>query len=75
MLGNDKTAEVVQRVISGRSVEKESGWSFAEHVIQAGATAWQVPQLTTSINAAWAHQPDPSDCAAVRAHLAAWVGS
>jgi hypothetical protein len=75
MLGNDKTAEVVQRVISGRPVERESGWSFAEDVIQAGATPWQVPQLTTSINAAWSHQPDPSDCAAVRAHLAAWVGS
>ena len=45
------------------------GWSIAEAVIQAGTSAWQVPQLTNGINASWSHEPDPDNCAAIRAHL------
>jgi hypothetical protein len=69
MLDDDTTAAVVMEMVTGKRVPVDEGWSFAEDVIQAGASAWQVPQLTTSVNPAWAHQPDPDDCAAIRAHL------
>ena len=69
MLDDDTTASVVARVVAGKRVPVDDGWSLAEDVIQAGASAWQVPQLTTGINASWSHEPDPDDCGAIRAHL------
>ena len=64
MLDDERTASVVARVVSGEHVATDTGWSVAEDVIQAGASAWQVPQLTVGINAAWSHEPDPGDCRA-----------
>jgi hypothetical protein len=69
MLDNASTADIVGDVVAGRSVPRDDGWELAEDVIQAGASAWQVPQLTTSINNAWHGAPSPTDCRAVRAHL------
>jgi hypothetical protein len=69
MLDDDTTAAVVAQMVAGKRVHADAGWTLAEHVIQAGASAWQVPQLTTSVNTAWAHQPDPDDCSAIRTHL------
>ncbi len=74
MLDDDTTAAVVAQMIAGKRVSVDEGWSLAEDVIQAGASAWQVPQLTTGVNAAWAHQPDPDNCAAIRAHLRQQLG-
>ena len=56
-------------MVAGKRVPVDDGWSLAEDVIQAGTSAWQVPQLTTGINASWSHEPDPDDCGAIRAHL------
>ena len=69
MLDDDTTASVVALVVAGKHVPADSAWSFAEEVIQAGTSAWQVPQLTTGINASWSHAPDPDDCRAIRVHL------
>lgn len=69
MLDDASTAAIVRDVVAGRSVPRDDGWAFAEDVIQAGASAWQVPQLTTSINRAWHGAPAPTDCRAIRAHL------
>jgi hypothetical protein len=74
MLDDDTTAAVVREMVTGKRVPADGGWSLAEDVIQAGASAWQVPQLTTSVNPAWAHQPDPDDCASIRAHLQHQMG-
>ena len=73
MLDDASTAAVVQRVIEGRAVGGDDGWSLAEGVIQAGASAWQVPGLVTDVNDEWAGDPPSSDCRAVRAHLRAWL--
>jgi hypothetical protein len=69
MLDDGTTAEVVRHMASGTRVRVDEGWSFAEEVIQAGASAWQVPQLAPSVNAAWVGAPDPDDCRAIRGHL------
>jgi hypothetical protein len=69
MLDDDTTASIVARMVAGKRVPVDDGWSLAEDMIQAGASAWQVPPLTTEINASWSHEPDPEDCGAVRAHL------
>ena len=71
MLDDASTAAVVQRVIAGRAVGGDDGWSFTEGVIQAGASAWQVPALAPDVNDEWAKQPADGDCAAVRRHLQA----
>ena len=73
MLDDASTATVVATVVGGGRVEDHSGWSFTEDVIQAGASAWQVPALAVDLNEAWAGEPDGHDCAAVRAHLRAWM--
>jgi hypothetical protein len=69
MLDDDTTASLVARMTAGERVPTDHGWSLAEEVIQAGASAWQVPQLTTGINASWSHAPDSADCGAIRGHL------
>jgi hypothetical protein len=73
MLDDASTAKVVATVVGGGRVEDHSGWSLTEDVIQAGASAWQVPPLAVDLNEAWAGEPDGHDCAAVRAHLRAWL--
>ncbi len=73
MLDDASTAAVVQRVVEGRGVGGDDGWSLAEGVIQAGASAWQVPGLATDVNDEWAGDPASNDCRAVRAHLRAWL--
>jgi hypothetical protein len=42
-------------------------------VIQAGASAWQVPGLVSDVNPAWAHDPSADDCPAIRSNLRAWL--
>jgi hypothetical protein len=69
MLDDRTTAAVVTRIVAGRDVANDKGWSLAEDVISAGASAWQVPQLTTGVNSAWSRGPDPDNCRAIRAHL------
>jgi hypothetical protein len=69
MLDDRTTAAVVTRIVAGRDVANDEGWSLAEDVISAGASAWQVPQLTTGVNSAWSRGPDPDNCRAIRAHL------
>ena len=69
MLDDASTAAIVRRVVAGRAVPRDEGWTLAEEVIQAGASAWQVPQLSTSINDAWHGAPSSGDCRAIRAHL------
>ncbi len=73
MLDDASTAAVVQQVVEGRPVGDDDGWSVAEDVIQAGASAWQVPGLVTDVNDAWAGDPASTDCRAVRAHLRGWL--
>jgi hypothetical protein len=68
MLDDATTASVVRRVVAGRPVARDDGWAFAEDVIQAGASAWQVPQLDAAVNAEWDDEPT-SACRAVRANL------
>jgi hypothetical protein len=69
MLDDATTADVVARVVRGEAVHADDAWSVAAHVISAGASAWQVPQLSTSVNAAWSGEPPSGDCRAIRAHL------
>jgi len=69
MLDDVTTADMVEHVVRGERVGADDAWSVAAHVISAGASAWQVPQLSTSVNAAWADQPQSDDCRAIRAHL------
>jgi hypothetical protein len=69
MLDDETTARVVTDVIMGHPVPMDDGWSLAEEVISAGASAWQVPQLTTGLNSAWSGDPNPDNCPAIRAHL------
>jgi hypothetical protein len=73
MLDDARTAHVVERVLAGRDVPDGAGWSVAEDVIQAGSSAWQVPQLPADVNDAWSDAPNPGNCRAVRAHLRAWL--
>lgn len=69
MLDDETTATLVTRMVAGKHVASDAGWSLAEEVIQAGTSAWQVPQLTSGINASWSHAPDPDNCHAIRAYL------
>ncbi len=69
MLDDASTAAVVERVLEGRPVQEHEGWSLTEGVIQAGASAWQVPALATDVNHEWDREPAEGDCAAVRRHL------
>jgi hypothetical protein len=69
MLDDASTANVVQHVVRGERVDADDAWSVAAHVISAGASAWQVPQLSTSVNAAWSGEPHSGGCRAIRAHL------
>jgi hypothetical protein len=69
MLDDRMTAEVVGRVVAGRTTGQDAGWTLAEDVISAGASAWQVPALDRSVNDAWKRDPSPDDCGAVRAYL------
>ena len=69
MLDDDTTASLVARMVAGERVPTDQGWSLAEEVIQAGASAWQVPQLATGINPSWSHAPDSDNCGAIRGHL------
>jgi hypothetical protein len=71
MLDDASTAAVVERVLEGRPVQEHDGWSLTEGVIQAGASAWQVPALATEVNHEWDREPPAGDCAAVRRHLQA----
>jgi len=73
MLDDASTAAVVRDVLAGRAVTDDDGWSFTEGVVQAGASAWQVPSLAADVNDAWAGEPGGHDCGAVRAHLRAWL--
>jgi hypothetical protein len=74
MLDDARTASIVTQVVAGKRVAPDDGWSLAEEVISAGASAWQVPQLSSTINALWSHGPDPRDCDAIRAHLRREMG-
>ena len=49
MLDDDTTASVVALMVAGKHVPVDDGWSLAEDVLQAGTSAWQVPQLTTGV--------------------------
>jgi hypothetical protein len=69
MLDDARTAGVVMKVVTGKPVVAEDGWTLAEDVISAGASAWQVPQLNPTVNARWSGDPDPGDCRAIRSHL------
>jgi hypothetical protein len=75
MLDDATTASVVAQVIAGRPLAGDSGWSWAEDLIQAGASAWQVPGLSSSVNDAWSHAPRADDCPAIRAHLRSWIAA
>jgi hypothetical protein len=74
MLDDARTASIVMQLIAGKRVAPDEGWTLAEEVISAGASAWQVPQLSSTINARWSHGPDPGDCDAIRAHLRREMG-
>jgi hypothetical protein len=74
MLDDATTASVVRRVVAGRPVTRDDTWAFAEDVLQAGASAWQVPQLDPGVNAEWEREPT-STCRAVRAHLERTYGA
>jgi hypothetical protein len=69
LLDNTATAQVVARVVAGERVQSDADWDFAEDVITAGASAWQVPALDPAVNNAWKHAPSADDCGAVRAYL------
>jgi hypothetical protein len=69
MLDDRTTALSVAHVAAGKRGDNDRGWSWAEKMISAGASAWQVPQLTTGLNTAWSGGPDPDDCDAIRTHL------
>ncbi len=73
MLDDATTATVVAQVIDGHRPTTHDAWSVTEDVIQAGASAWQVPALSEGVNDAWAHQPSSDDCGAIRAHLHSWL--
>jgi hypothetical protein len=73
MLDDTTTASVVGEVIAGRPLTTDDGWSWAEDVIQAGASAWQVPGLVSDVNPAWDHDPSADDCPAIRSNLRAWL--
>jgi len=73
LLDDATTAEVVADVVGGRPLGGDDGWSLAEDVISAGASAWQVPALDDGLNRAWRHDRTSGECAAVRAHLRAWA--
>jgi hypothetical protein len=74
MLDDASTASIVMQVVAGRRVEPDDGWSLAEDVLSAGASAWQVPQLSSTVNTTWSRSPDPDDCPAIRAHLRREMG-
>jgi hypothetical protein len=73
MLDDAATATVVADVLADRPLPEHPGWSWASDVIQAGASAWQVPGLARGVNDAWAGDPNADDCPAIRAHLRAWI--
>jgi hypothetical protein len=74
MLDDAATATVVADVLADRPLPEHPGWSWASDLIQAGASAWQVPVLARDVNDAWAQDPNADDCPAIRAHLRAWIG-
>jgi hypothetical protein len=73
MLDDAATAKVVRQVLDGRPLDDAAGWSFTEGVVQAGASAWQVPSLAADVNDAWVDEPGGHGCGAVRTHLRAWL--
>ena len=75
MLDDAVTATVVRQVVAGRKVARDDAWAFAEDVLTASASAWQVPQLDASINAAWDSEPAPTDCRAVRVGMERTLGT
>ncbi|MFA5883952.1 MAG: hypothetical protein WDA60_08900 [Acidimicrobiia bacterium] len=73
LLGDDRTAELVARVLHGRAVDTQTRWRATERVVQALASPWQVPSLAKSLEPAWRDLPDPDDCPAVRRGLRAYL--
>ena len=45
LLGDSTTADLVTRTLQGEAVPTSGFWRFAEKVVQAGASPWQVPNL------------------------------
>lgn len=73
LLGDGRTKELVEAMVTGRRVSTSGFWRFAEQVVQAGASPWQVPDLGREVNGAWDGVPDRSQCRAIRAHMRAWL--
>ena len=69
LLGDDRSEQLVRRVLRGRDVSGASRWKTTERVVQALASPWQVPSLTKSLEPSWRDLPDPDDCPAVRRAL------
>jgi len=73
LLGDDTTAELIERTLLGRPARPPHGWRSAERVVQALASPWQVPSLAKSLEPAWRDLPDPDDCPAVRRALRGYL--
>lgn len=74
LLGDGATAELVGKVLRGEPATGSGAWSTVSDVINAGASPWQVPSLEQDLEGAWASLPSPTECAAARQELHAWVG-
>lgn len=74
LLGDDATAELVEKVLRGLPASGSGTWSSVGDVVNAGASAWQAPSLEQGLEPAWASLPAPDECVAARRELARWVG-
>ena len=75
LLGDRTSAALLLHVLRGEPASGSSFWSGVADVVNAGAAAWQAPDLVASLVPTWRGLPEADDCPAVRAELRRWLAS
>jgi hypothetical protein len=75
LLGDSTSAALLLHVLRGEPANGSSLWSGVADLVNAGTSAWQAPDLVTSLVPTWHGLPEADDCPAVRAELRRWLRS
>jgi hypothetical protein len=73
LLGDDTTQGLIRDVLADDPVDGSDFWASVGDVINAGAAAWQAPDLVRSLEPGWNGDADATECKNVRAALRSWL--
>jgi hypothetical protein len=73
LLGDGTTQAIIAKVLHGRDPDRSGFWESVGDVVNAGAAAWQVPDLERSLVPSWGDGEGAHRCARVRRALREWV--